>query len=875
MKGSIQLSKINKEGVVIEEAKEFEQSPFRYVYQKAGFILEDIISKCSEESPDLLPVYNVISFEGRRGTGKTSAMLSIKNALENEKSLLFENLQSVDKKRAIYFDVLDYIDASRLETVDDILQIVLANMFTNVREKSRKGGADDYRCRELYQLFDEIYGCILDERRSLSEQIGYSPIQALTQLSNSQIIGKRIRKLVKRYLAYMRGEDCGQNNTDSYLVITIDDIDMHYKEEKVTPYDMLEKLHRYLMLPNVIILLSYNYRELEGGCERHFKQILKSEVMAEQKDMSVYIQKLIVDYLNKVVPMYARLHMPSVRKKDYSLNHSLEICIDNNVAEKLLGDNLCNYRHNNSEREIYVPAKEFIFLLKANVAELYYDAVGSQRHFAEASSIRKLTQMYSFYRQLKKIKDVEGEEGVFKNLLDDLYFRFANEVLVYKELEQFQKYLDISIEKRNRYILRDICEILKKEYADPKEFYTNGVCEKFRETYEGNVPDLEENPLSLRSYGMLLYGLKQVSQSGAFRKELVWCILDSYTIMLTKLCAELKGNENQKKAEARRILKEVIGDSIAGGWVNAIMPKLSFISVNHIKGDYIIPDSSTKKYVSEIVYESTNVKWMYNLTNLSDVNEQKKQLQILEILCMFFTNVYYDPSIDEVKQGFKVVYHPVGDVYEMINERDRQKDFFEISFTAGCFNIMNFVVNLMFAEEFFANFRSCFNKAYVEYLRYIGYGEKDISNFWENSSLEKTNVWKKWSRYSDGFAMPVYSFDMMYNIFKRANQKKIYTDVANYDQYWNNLKRFYDDIGELLSAEDKFYFPKEEKCREGKFYKAYSRCPFIDYINKVQKYSSEKSNLFEAEIAENDIIYPTEEEFAGSFINMLKSICNA
>lgn len=56
---------------------------------------------------------------------------------------------------------------------------------------------------------------------------------------------------------------------------------------------MLETLHRYLMIPGVIIMLSYNYLDLYQGCEKHFYELFhKSQKMGDKEES--YVQELAV-----------------------------------------------------------------------------------------------------------------------------------------------------------------------------------------------------------------------------------------------------------------------------------------------------------------------------------------------------------------------------------------------------------------------------------------------------------------------------------------------------------------------------------------------------------------------------------------------------
>ena len=166
-----------------------------------------------------------------------------------------------------------------------------------------------------------------------------------------------------------------------------------------------------------------------------------------------------------------------------------------------------------------------------------------------------------------------------------------------------------------------------------------------------------------------------------------------------------------------------------------------------------------------------------------------------------------------------------------VNDRERKSARFQIEFISGCFDITNFVINLLFADEFFEKFRKSFGKPYQEYLESIGYLEEEAARFIEQNSIKKE--YDKWKEENGNWAMPVYSFDMMYNIFKRINQnKERYGEVATSDKYWENIERFYDHIGEILEKEDEFYFPESKQ--KGFCYK-YKKSPFISFIDELKK----------------------------------------
>lgn len=153
----IVLSKLDREEVVIEKYTEFKDSIFNPVYQKTEILLQNIIKEnqryydsCSEGLPKQ-ELGNIISFEGRRGTGKSSSMRSVQEALKDYKNNDFFKSSEDCKKNNIncYFHVLDIIDASTLEEEENFLEVVLASMFVDLRAKTHEREAFEKNAFEL------------------------------------------------------------------------------------------------------------------------------------------------------------------------------------------------------------------------------------------------------------------------------------------------------------------------------------------------------------------------------------------------------------------------------------------------------------------------------------------------------------------------------------------------------------------------------------------------------------------------------------------------------------------------------------------------------------------------------------------------------
>lgn len=842
MTRTIKLQRLAEERTIIEESKLFDESVFGFVYQKAKRLLDKIVSKKEanieviekEQCVQDLQIDNIISFEGRRGTGKTSVMLSVCKALKRNYQTEFVRAESGEIP---FFIVLDSVDASMLENGEDILDIILAHMFFELTKIDQQYGRErgSYENRELYKLFDEVYGSLKMNSKDYGRYgNSSSPLSLLTKVSNSQILKLKIFELTQMYLKYIGR--LRYEGKKPFLVISVDDLDMHFQSKEGSPFELLETLHRYFMIPGVIILLTYSYADLCIGCHKHFYQIYHEweTRYTNNGKMEETVHNLTIQYLKKVLPIQTRIYMPSLKKRDYREENNIQIEMTSLEFKTVFGVNADKYVIGIAKRDknekIVLPLKKFVMLLKVSLADLYYDVVGNKKHFVEPTTIRELAQMYMFIKQLKNMyeetqKNVGSEEAetlLFKELLDEIYFRYAKVNLGPEEDEKFTKYLDVSIERRSKDILSDI-----RDKAERKEINISEI------TYTSSAE-------KSYSYGELLYCLYRAGRESILSKELVCCILDSYTVMLTKFYRKLK-NGNQ---EYRKRILEVMGSSVSSSWSNLFIPKID-ISNNKEKMDdvdssnFIISVNSSLRKVGAKKIASEATKWEFELRENSGVI---KQFQMLEVMLMFFTDVYYKDGNNRIMPGFKITYDNGKHWENAVKGSDKRPRGFTIEFYYGCFNIMNFVNNLFREKEYFDEIHRCLEEAFVQYFNDLGkrsssniqveYNKGHINRFFEKNSLRKK--YDKWFWETCGLAMPIYSFDMMYNVLKRVFQNySMKSEFVQPDEVWNYVEVVYDRIGELLEKENEFYFPKINRKKDNsQFYYAYINSPFIDWLKK-------------------------------------------
>ena len=401
-------------GRKLEKIEEFNESYFRDNYYDAFDLTRKILErnkklkkKQEDESGNCSAnivqerLYNIITFCGGRGTGKTSVMDSVIGALQGD-SYEYErfireyeerdenkgkgNGKNTDLSQLLNeyeFICLDGIDASLLEGKEEILDVILSKMLQRLKhsisKKQERNCLWDMEARgtysrgDIFRKFEEI----CESRRKLLWRLenpyepGESSAEQLNNLAGSLDIRERLQELVDIYLQVM-GSD--RKKDKKYLVINIDDLDIHGNA-----YQMLEQLHRYLMIPRVIIYMAVSEREIGAVCKQHFKETYDSPA------------ELAMSYLEKVLPYSRRIYLPATFSGDF---FNIVVGEDPELDDFLVKD----------------------YLLKgiAQRTQVFYDGVGLETHFYEIGNLRTLFNFYYLLEGMGKI----GEEDLLLKKAD-------------------------------------------------------------------------------------------------------------------------------------------------------------------------------------------------------------------------------------------------------------------------------------------------------------------------------------------------------------------------------------------------------------------------------------------------------------------------
>lgn len=335
--------------IYYEEPDNFEKSIHKDVYSKAFHITEGIINSTranlsrdgknqGTKIRNREQICNIVFFTGDKGTGKTSTMLSYMEFLKDyHRNYNKGKLEQLKLKQGDFmFTGIEHIDASALNDKEDILGSVLSKMLCKWKNEEERSNYDsgivrgidyDHKRRELRLKFSEIYDCLKDLRstKDFMERDTDMFMEAIERLSLSWNVKQSFQKLVERYLDIMvyPGSEKSISKDNHYLVISIDDLDMNVNFS----FMLLEQIRKYLMVPNVLVLMSANYEQLEKNCHNHYLkefQYMKN-IGSNNDEYREYTFKLSREYLEKMIPEQRQVKLTSGKRWEYFSESELKM----------------------------------------------------------------------------------------------------------------------------------------------------------------------------------------------------------------------------------------------------------------------------------------------------------------------------------------------------------------------------------------------------------------------------------------------------------------------------------------------------------------------------------------------------------------------
>jgi hypothetical protein len=294
---------------VVDGSKRYGSSIFKDQIYKAVNTVEDIIKngiiKNGKEATKFSTkdVYdnNIVAFIGDRGSGKTSCMYSVVKILQE----ISDDVQEVPKdlkeiKISKKLKILDSVDPSYFDEKHNIIELIISMMYKDLLCKvkasdcfgSEKNNAEE--TTKLRELFSSVKVSLqyIDGKNKFDDG---DELEDLANLSSGVNLRQSIYELVNEYLKFFE---------EDMLVISIDDVDLNTAQA----YEMVEQIRKYLILPNVIILIAFKMEQLSDVIKlkltKNFKDLLdKNEISMSE------IAEMTERYLTKLFPLNNRVYM--------------------------------------------------------------------------------------------------------------------------------------------------------------------------------------------------------------------------------------------------------------------------------------------------------------------------------------------------------------------------------------------------------------------------------------------------------------------------------------------------------------------------------------------------------------------------------------
>lgn len=558
MKKEKEYNLVTSNRIIYEDLSKIEDSVFEEVYREADWtlykIIQDVEQYSGKKEKDDCSL-NVLSFLGERGRGKTSTMLSFLfslNELDNYEWSTFH-----DRKDEIKFIKLPYVDAAMLAEKEYIFDVILAEMWDVFEEQIKKGSKvnedSEYLEQKIKRAFIDVrkaYLVIKEKEKNIfntKDKDMTTPGQ-LHELAASLNLCKEIRKLVNFYLDFFNYDQ------NTYLVITIDDIDMSGDKA----YLILEQIRRFLRIPRIIILITADINRLQKVCEAYYKNIYPDECDR---------QRFINEYLEKVLPYNMRMYMPEVKERYDDIKISLP------QKEKDILD-----LKSQNEKDMIL---EFI----AKKCEIFFDGSRRKRHFLQNYSMRSMVNYFEQLIRITGIKEIDYVDWLKIDLKERLVERIQN--------------------AKQREFMR---ELLAKDYEDINRIIVN---------YVNSTLQSEEKILKEYSLGQVLYGCNLLEKEDPESVHFVNCILMFYSIIVRQVYPDKNKNRDLwKKIFGNSLLGEWDYMAVSGNPKKFDMCQ-GFNETGKLRIDItnFLKSQKTKSSFNELIKQNEEdiIAWIYSL----------------------------------------------------------------------------------------------------------------------------------------------------------------------------------------------------------------------------------------------------------------------
>ncbi len=513
---------------------------------------------------------NIIAFSGKRGSGKTSTMLSFSDALKDSKRR--EKLNDITGKTVDkFFVVLDPVDPTTLEENQSILSVFLSKLLFKAEKywKEPKSFYGDIHNLESKKI--ELLGCARKCLNGISAIRGRKGIPEdlsdLQRVGDSSILKKNLYEFVELFMDFYSGSDHALK--DMMLVFQIDDTDCQI----CRGYEVMEDIRKYLTIPNVLILMATDTELLRQVLVRHYISDFSNNVEKKLIDVQE-LRNLGEKYMVKLLPPTNVIYLPNIDDfirdkmnrihlyyKEGTENLLCDLCIERKCIKSECKDS----KHEEYEKYDFQSVVLRYIYRKTHIVFASHDAYSNN---IIPTTLRGLAYLLNLLSSMEDVPEInfsarnsgESEKEYLVerlklqfpileknlNLFEDFFLNDWVQAKLPQELIEIIEQLSNQVpDQRIPFIIR---ELKKYYYPTSKDVYVshpNADLTKSLNCLERKIPMYQDLDEAIR----IIQGtLKDSNPADAFRLE-----SDFYFIFAIRTFLTIENNKDVLKVKRRAV----------------------------------------------------------------------------------------------------------------------------------------------------------------------------------------------------------------------------------------------------------------------------------------------------------------------------------
>ena len=265
---------------------------------------------------------NIIAFAATRGGGKTATMLSFSkilnegfgryNAFKDTDNRFLnamrdkEDVNPDDWLRRCRFISMTPIAPAVLEGEQNILYVVLSRLYRYaerlIKDSGRLGRIQEADKNQIIRSFQKVLSGI----NGIKHPDKYpGDLAGMQDVCDGMSLSRYFHDLIQLILK-LAAKD--QGISDRYLVIQLDDADS--KMQRV--YEVLEDVRKYLMIPNLVILMSVDRKCMSDVVFQDNLKCFPDLIRIDQDRLSHDLSKITSKYIDKLIPPTHMVQLPQL-----------------------------------------------------------------------------------------------------------------------------------------------------------------------------------------------------------------------------------------------------------------------------------------------------------------------------------------------------------------------------------------------------------------------------------------------------------------------------------------------------------------------------------------------------------------------------------